>query len=70
VMTEAVQVATQWAFETWPLRRIWANVMGPNRASARVLEKAGYVLEGTFRDAICDRRGIMHDEFIYGRFRS
>jgi RimJ/RimL family protein N-acetyltransferase len=70
VMTEAVQVATQWAFETWQVRRIWANVMDPNVGSSRVLEKAGYALEGRVRAAICDRRGIIHDELIYGRLRS
>jgi RimJ/RimL family protein N-acetyltransferase len=68
-MTEAVQSATQWAFNEWRLRRIWANVMDPNVGSARVLEKAGYTLEGRFRGAICDRRGQVHDELIYGRFR-
>ena len=69
VMTEAVQTATQWAFDTWRVRRIWANVMDPNVASARVLEKAGYALEGRLRAAICDRRGMIHDELIYGRLR-
>src|SRR5580658_4027801 len=45
VMTEAVQAATQWAFETLRVRRVWANVMEPNVASVRVLEKAGFMLE-------------------------
>jgi ribosomal-protein-alanine N-acetyltransferase len=69
VMSEAVLAATQWAFDTWRIRRIWANVMDPNVASARVLEKAGYVLEGRIRAAICDRRGMIYDELIYGRLR-
>jgi len=69
VMTEAVQVATQWAFETLRVRRVWANVMAPNIASVRVLEKAGYVLEAKMTLAICDRRGIIHDELIYARMR-
>jgi ribosomal-protein-alanine N-acetyltransferase len=69
VMSEAVQVATQWAFETLRVRRVWANVMGPNIGSARVLEKAGYQLEGKMNLGICDRRGIIHDELIYARMR-
>lgn len=69
VMTEAVQIATQWAFDTLRVRRVWANVMGPNIGSSRVLEKAGYALEGKLNAAICDRRGMIHDEFIYGRMR-
>jgi [ribosomal protein S5]-alanine N-acetyltransferase len=69
VMSEAVQAATKWAFETLRVRRIWANVMGPNVASMRVLEKAGYQLEGKMNLAICDRRGIIHDELIYAKMR-
>jgi RimJ/RimL family protein N-acetyltransferase len=69
IMTEAVQSATQWAFDTLRVRRIWANVMEPNTASARVLEKSGYVLEARMRAAISDRRGAIHDELIYVRLR-
>ena len=69
VMTEAVQGATHWAFETLRVRRVWANVMGPNAGSSRVLEKAGYSLEGKMNAAICDRRGMIHDELIYARMR-
>ncbi len=69
VMTEAVQVATQWAFDTLRVRRVWANVMAPNIGSSRALEKAGYVLEGKMILAICDRRGIIHDELIYAKMR-
>ena len=69
VMTEAVQGVTQWAFDALRVRRVWANVMDPNVASARVLEKAGYTLEATRRLAICDRRGMIHDELIYACVR-
>jgi len=70
IMTEAVEIATQWAFDTWRVRRIWANVMDPNIGSARVLEKAGFMLEGRMRAAICDRRGMLHDELLYGLLRN
>ena len=69
VMTDAVQAATHWAFDTLRLRRVWANVMGPNVASARVLEKAGFVLEAKMTAAVRDRRGMIHDELIYARMR-
>ena len=69
IMTEAVQGATQWAFETLRLRRVWANVMEPNIGSWRVLEKAGYVLEARMTAAICDKRGMIHDELIYACVR-
>jgi RimJ/RimL family protein N-acetyltransferase len=69
VMSEAVQVATQWAFDTLRVRRVWANVMEPNIGSSRVLEKAGFRLEAKMTLAICDRRGMIHDEFIFARMR-
>lgn len=70
IASDAVAMATQWAFESLRVRRVWANVMGPNVASSRVLEKAGYALEGKLLAAICDRRGIIHDELIYARTRA
>lgn len=69
IMTEAVQAATQWAFDRLRVRRVWAKVMGPNVGSARVLEKAGFVLEAKMTLAISDRRGLIHDELIYSRIR-
>jgi RimJ/RimL family protein N-acetyltransferase len=69
VMSEAVQVATQWAFDTLRVRRVWANVMAPNVGSSRVLEKAGFRLEAKMMAAICDRRGMIHDEYIFARMR-
>jgi ribosomal-protein-alanine N-acetyltransferase len=69
VMSEAVQVATQWPFDTLRVRRVWANVMAPNVGSTRVLEKAGFRLEAKMTAAICDRRGMIHDEYIFARMR-
>ena len=69
VMSEAVQASTQWAFETLRVRRVWANVMEPNVASVRVLEKNGFMLEAKMNAAICDRRGMIHNELIYARMR-
>ena len=69
VMSEAVQVATQWAVDTLRVRRVWANVMAPNVGSSRVLEKAGFRLEAKMTAAICDRRGMIHDEYIFARMR-
>jgi RimJ/RimL family protein N-acetyltransferase len=46
-------------------RRLWANVMAANAASARVLERADYVREAVLARAIVDRHGGVHDELIY-----
>jgi RimJ/RimL family protein N-acetyltransferase len=49
VMTEAVSVFTPYCFEEFSLYRIFAKAFSNNPASARVLEKAGFVLEGRLR---------------------
>ena len=44
IMTEAE--VTDFCSENFPLRRISAEVFANNPASARVLEKAGFIFEG------------------------
>lgn len=46
IMTKAVRSMTQYAFRQLKLRRIYAHVFLFNNPSKRVLEKAGYKLEG------------------------
>jgi ribosomal-protein-alanine N-acetyltransferase len=46
IATEAVKLATSFAFEHADLHRVQAGVMPRNKASLRVLEKAGYRNEG------------------------
>jgi ribosomal-protein-alanine N-acetyltransferase len=67
--TEATRLLTSHLFTKPAITRVWANVMAPNRASARVLEKADYVHEATLRSAILDRDGARHDELIYALLR-
>jgi RimJ/RimL family protein N-acetyltransferase len=49
IMSAAVGVACQYAIENWNLVRIAATVFDGNVASARVLEKCGFVCEGFLR---------------------
>ena len=49
IMTEAVKKVTEFGFKEFGLSRITANVFLFNKGSARVLEKAGYSLEGVMR---------------------
>jgi ribosomal-protein-alanine N-acetyltransferase len=49
IMTAAVARACAHAFEQWSLVRITAHVFSSNTASARVLEKNGFQLEGLLR---------------------
>jgi RimJ/RimL family protein N-acetyltransferase len=65
--TDALRALTEYAVAELGLVRLWAFVMAPNLASARVLEKAGYVREAVLRSAIVDREGNAHDEITFVR---
>lgn len=68
IATEAVMAVTAYAFETFDVNRISAGVYAWNPASARVLEKAGYLFEGRLRNAIT-KDGETTDELIYATVR-
>ena len=65
IAADALRALTAHALATLRPRRLWANVMAANAASARVLEKAGYVREAVLARAIVDRHGVAHDELIF-----
>lgn len=66
IMTEAVQRFTEYAFDKFPLNRIYAEPYVTNPASARVLEKAGYILEGTLRSNVY-KDGKILDQLLYSK---
>lgn len=49
IVTAAVQEACRYVFENTDILRIFAEPFARNTASCRVLEKAGFVCEGTLR---------------------
>ena len=49
IMTEAVRAVVDWAIGEPEIHRVWAVCDVDNKASARVLEKAGMELEGVLR---------------------
>jgi len=66
--TEAARALLQWAFDTLDLNRVQAETDTRNVASARVLEKLGFVREGTLReDCVVD--GEVSDSWVYGLLR-
>jgi RimJ/RimL family protein N-acetyltransferase len=66
--TEAARAVLQWAFDTLDLNRVQAEADTRNAASARVLEKLGFVREGTLReDCVVD--GEVSDSWVYGLLR-
>lgn len=68
IMSEAVRAFTEYAFSHFDLCRIYAHIFEWNPASARVLEKAGYVLEGRLRKAAV-KDGQIIDQLIYAIVR-
>jgi RimJ/RimL family protein N-acetyltransferase len=66
--TEAARALVQWAFDTLDLNRIQAETDTRNLPSARVLEKLGFVREGTLRED-CIVAGEVSDSWVYGLIR-
>lgn len=64
--TAALGAFTGHAFADLRLRRVFARVLEWNPASARVLEKCGYVLEGRLRRSAL-KDGKVADELLYAR---
>jgi ribosomal-protein-alanine N-acetyltransferase len=62
--TEAVRWVLRWAFDELRLHRVQAGVMPRNVASARVLEKAGFRLEGRSPRYLCIN-GTWEDHDMY-----
>lgn len=63
--TEAAGAVLGWAFEEMNLNRVEAQADTRNDRSARVLEKLGFVREGTLREhVIVD--GEVSDDWMYG----
>lgn len=68
IMTDAVRHFTDYAFATYDLLRLYALVFEWNTGSCRVLEKAGYLLEGRLRRAVV-KDGQVLDQFVYAAVR-
>ena len=66
--TAAVRAITRHAFENLGLLRVFALPFEENIASARVLEKAGYVREGLLRSAAI-KEGRARNMFMYAAIR-
>jgi [ribosomal protein S5]-alanine N-acetyltransferase len=68
VISEACRVVTEWGFDRLGFNRIQATVMVGNAASARVLDKCGFALEGTLRQYRI-ARGLSCDYWMYSKLR-
>ena len=66
IMTEAVGAFTDFCFQNFSLRRIYAEPFANNPASARVLEKAGFTFEGRLKNNVV-KDGEVLDSLLYAR---
>lgn len=68
IMTETILRFTDYAFECFGLVRIYAEPYAYNPSSCRVLEKAGFVLEGRLRCSVI-KDGQIVDQLMYAKIR-
>lgn len=68
IMTEAVTRFSDYCFTQFELVRIYAMPYASNPKSVRVLEKAGYTLEGVMRSNVI-KAGIILDQYLYAKIR-
>jgi len=66
IMTEVVPAFVDYCFKEFSLNRIYAEPFSNNPASARVLEKASFVLEGRLRKNVV-KDGKVVDSLLYAR---
>jgi len=64
IITNAIIEMTRYGFANWDINRIFARPFGTNKASQRVLEKAGFTLEGKFEKSLYKNNEYL-DELIY-----
>ncbi len=68
LMTEVVRTFAPWALQRFNLARLHAHVFASNHASARVLEKSGFTLEGRLRHSAY-KDGRLIDQLLYALVR-
>jgi [ribosomal protein S5]-alanine N-acetyltransferase len=64
IVMRASKEMLNFAFGTYLIDRVFARPFGTNLASQRVLEKAGFVLEGKFEKTLY-KNGEYFDELVY-----
>ncbi len=66
IASYAVEALSNWVFLKKDIVRLYAKIFANNPASKRVLEKAGYSLEGHFRKAII-KEGKFIDQLLFAK---
>lgn len=65
IISKCLTAFCNYLFSKYNFNRLTANVFEGNDASKRVLEKAGFILEGTLRKNVCKENNFF-DHYIYG----
>ena len=68
IMTSAVTAITEIAFKQFGLNRVYAEPFMSNTASVRILEKAGFQLEGRLRASVI-KNGQVLDQLLYSKVK-
>ena len=68
IMTEAVTAFVNYCFDNFSLNRMFAAAYANNPASARVLEKAGFVFEGRLQKNVI-KDGQILDSLLYAKIK-
>jgi len=66
IMSEILPICVNYCFEKFSLRRIAAKTYANNLASARVLEKTGFIFEGRLRNDLI-KDGQILDSLLYAK---
>jgi ribosomal-protein-alanine N-acetyltransferase len=67
IATEAARMLSDSALQSGDLRRLEATVFAPNIASANLLRKCGFTLEGRSPQFYLDRSDAVCDGLLFGR---
>lgn len=68
--TRTLRVLLDWGFSAWPWQRLFWRCDTRNLASARTAQKAGMILEGTFRSDGIHVDGTRRDTHLFARLRT
>ena len=66
--TEATKLMIQYAFDKLNLHKLWLGVYAFHKAAIRLYEKAGFEVEGCFKNELY-RDGKYHDRIVMGMTR-
>lgn len=64
--TEAIKLATDFAFNTLKLHKLWGGLYSPNIGSLRAFQKNGYEQEGVKKSQYL-LNGVYYDDIMFGK---